>query len=57
MKVKPTPDEISNGWDAKTLSKYIKQQEQAQLERLDPANRQIKPNSQNHRYRPHRWRG
>jgi len=52
----PTDAETANGWDEKALSKYINEQETAQLERLDMSNRQVRPNIQNHRYRPHRWR-
>jgi hypothetical protein len=52
--IEPTDDEIRNGWDSKSLTKYISDRETAQGEKmLSPPKR---PVTQNHRYNPHRWR-
>jgi len=49
---KPTRDEEKNGWTEETLTFYVKERDKS-LSADRPA---PKPDVQNHRYRPHRWR-
>lgn len=57
--IEPTDEEKRNGWDAKALNKYLADREASQSAALDPdsISRRKRPNEQNHRYRPLRWRG
>ena len=49
---KPTKDEEKNGWTEESLTKYLKERDEAlDIEREPP-----KPIEQNHRYNPKRWR-
>lgn len=58
QRVVVTPDELKNGWDDKSLRKYLEERNEAQADKINPRSeqRRTKPMEQNHRYRPHRWR-
>ena len=53
--IEPTEEERANGWDAPSLTKYIRERESAQskfvLERPP-----VRPASANGRYSPFAWR-
>ena len=34
--IQPTPEEIANGWDAESLTKYVREREQATADRINP---------------------
>jgi len=57
----PTEEERRNGWTAKTLTAYLAERQASQSLSVDvnSLHRQAarRPNEQNHRYKPHRWRG
>ncbi len=55
-RVTVTPAEIKNGWDDASLRKYLESRNEVQAQKIDPRHRQVRPNEQNHRYKPHRWR-
>ena len=50
--IEPTDEEKKNGWDKKSLTKYVKEREEARV-LVIPPKRAV---SQNHRYNPLRWR-
>lgn len=56
----PTSEEAKNGWTTEALTRYLKDRYAAQALRIDVhslARRVAKrPNSQNHKYNPLRWR-
>jgi hypothetical protein len=56
--IEPTDEEKRNGWTAESLTKYLKDQERAQSERIDPHSevRRVRPTTANGRYSPFRWR-
>ena len=58
--IEPTEDEKKNGWTAKTLTKYLAERAAGQSLAVDvnSLHRRVarRPDVQNHRYRPHRWR-
>ncbi|MDJ0896926.1 MAG: hypothetical protein QNJ92_17410 [Alphaproteobacteria bacterium] len=58
--IEPTEDEKRNGWTAETLTEYLREQKAAQALRMDPhsLSRRMarRPDMQNHRYSPLRWR-
>ncbi len=52
--IEPTPEEAANGWTAETLTKYVREREQAANERLDfnhPSRRRQPPRANGHRWR------
>jgi hypothetical protein len=55
-----TRDEARNGWDDKTLTAYLAERQAGQSLSVDvnSLHRQMarRPNIQNHKYRPLRWR-
>lgn len=56
----PTPDEKRNGWDKKSLDRYVAEREKAQLAKVsfDPRFRpKARPATANSKYSPFRWRG
>lgn len=57
----PTAAERRNGWTAEALTQYLADREAGAAVNIDPnsLHRRMaaRPTSQNHRYRPHRWRG
>jgi len=59
--VEPTEAERRNGWSAKTLTAYLAERQAGQSLSVDvnSLHRQAarRPDTQNHKYRPHRWRG
>lgn len=59
--VEPTRDEARNGWTAETLGLYLASRAAGMSVHLDPGSvhrvAARRPLAQNHRYRPHRWRG
>lgn len=59
--VEPTEEEKRNGWTVKTLTAYLAERQAGQSLSIDvnSLHRQLarRPNEQNHRYKPHRWRG
>jgi hypothetical protein len=59
MAIRPTAEEKRNGWNQKALNEYLAGREKSHAGWIDPANerRAQRPDSQNHRYNPHRWRG
>ena len=58
--IEPTADEAKNGWTKETLTKYLAERMAGQTLAVDvnSLHRRIarRPDIQNHRYRPHRWR-
>lgn len=58
--IEPTDEERKNGWTAETLTEYLAEREAGQSLAVDvnSLHRRVarRPNEQNHRYRPHRWR-
>ena len=58
--IEPTKDEKKNGWTAKTLTKYLAERAAGQSLAVDVNSlhrrKARRPDVQNHRYRPHRWR-
>ena len=55
-RVTVTPDELKNGWDDASLRKYLESRNEVQVQKIDPRQRRVRPNEQNHKYNPHRWR-
>ena len=55
-RVTVTPDELKNGWDDASLRKYLESRNEVQVQKIDPRQRRVRPNMQNHKYNPHRWR-
>ena len=59
--IEPSEGEARNGWTAESLTAYVQEQQASASLRIDPAsamNRQARrPQRQNRRYRPLRWRG
>ena len=57
-KIIPTEEERRNGWTDKTLTAYIASREKDQFNMIDPNSpqRRTKPQVQNFKYNPHRWR-
>ena len=59
--VEPTEDERRNGWTSETLTAYLVDQRAAQSLRINPNSamnrRARRPDKQNGRYRPLRWKG
>lgn len=53
-----TPGELKNGWDDRSLQKYLDSRNEAQADKINPRSeaRRRQPVEQNHRYRPLRWR-
>lgn len=58
--IEPTEDEKRNGWTAETLTQYLAERSAGQSLSVDinSLHRRIarRPDVQNHRYNPHRWR-
>ena len=54
-KIELTKEEIKNGWDVESLSKYLKEREKGQAESIDINNRIVRPDVQVS-YSPLRWR-
>jgi hypothetical protein len=56
--IEPTADEARNGWDAETLTAYVRDQTAAAELRADPASvtRRVKPVRASSKYNPFRWR-
>lgn len=58
--IEPTDDEKRNGWTAKSLTKYLTERMAGQTLAVDvnSLHRRVarRPNEQNHKYRPTRWR-
>ena len=56
--IEPTPEEVKNGWDSKSLTKYLAERNAGQSINIDinSLHRQVIPNEQNHKYRVKRWR-
>lgn len=59
--VEPNDEERKNGWTAETLTAYLTERLAGQSLTIDvnSIHRRMgrRPNEQNHRYRPLRWRG
>lgn len=59
--IEPSEGEARNGWDAESLTAYVQEQQASASLRIDPGsamNRQARrPQRQNRKYRPLRWRG
>ena len=55
-RVTVTTDELKNGWDDASLKKYLESRNEVQAQKIDPRQRRVRPNEQNHLYNPHRWR-
>jgi hypothetical protein len=51
----PTPDEKKNGWTRSTLKAYILGREKEQSQSIFKK-KVVRPNEQNHKYQPHKWR-
>jgi hypothetical protein len=58
--VEPTDDERRNGWTAETLAAYQAERNAGAAVKIDPASMHrrlmTRPNEQNTRYDPFRWR-
>lgn len=58
--IEPTDEEKKNGWTTKTLTKYLADRMAGQSLSVDVNSlhrrKARRPNSQNHKYSPHRWR-
>jgi len=54
----PTPDEVRNGWTEKTLTDYLKDHKDSGKDLIDmnSDSRRVRPQTQNHKYNPKRWR-
>jgi len=59
--VEPTEAERRNGWTAESLTRYLSERQAGQSLAVDvnSLHRRVarRPDEQNHRYCPHRWRG
>ena len=59
--IEPTEDEKRNGWTAETLTQYHAERRAGQALDIDPNSLQRslarRPQQQNSKYSPHRWRG
>ncbi len=58
VSIEPSDSEAANGWTKETLTKYLVERNAVQSLKIDIHNpmRRIKPTSQNHKYKPLRWR-
>ena len=56
--VEPNEEEKRNGWTTESLTKYIASQLASQSLTIDikSLKRKVKPDTQNNRYNPRRWR-
>ena len=58
--IEPTDEEKRNGWTSETLTTYLAERQAGQELAIDvnSLHRRIarRPNQQNHKYNPHRWR-
>jgi len=56
----PTEEEANNGWTKESLTRYLKDRYAAQSVFIDVNSifrkAARRPNQQNHKYKPHRWR-
>jgi hypothetical protein len=56
--IEPTPEEARNGWTAETLTAYVRRQQAARADAIDPARRVApRPPVANSKYNPHRCWG
>ena len=59
-KIEPTEEEKKNGWTTETLTRYLTERYAAQSLVIDvkSLSRRVarRPNTQNHKYNPRKWR-
>lgn len=52
--VEPTEEEVKNGWDIRSLNKYLEDRKRSQLKAVSEPQEPPRPNMQNHQFNPHK---